>query len=444
MNPDHDNIPTICIVGRPNVGKSSLFNLLSPYNKAIISSKAGSTLDNKEILTEIDGVPFKLFDTAGYMTKHALSTYEISQELAHKILEKSTLILFVVDNTTGLVGLDFELIKILRKYLHVWVVANKVDHDHEIVSSDFYQIGIKNIVPISCETKYQLKAFKQKLKQMLSDNTSHQDAVTSPGNKIRVSLIGKPNAGKSTLTNILVGEHVRMVSDIPGTTRDTSEIEIKVRDTSIWLHDTAGIRRKKKINDDIEKDAIDLAIKSIKQSHICVFLIRLDMGISDQDIKLIELSKRTNQGIVIAISQCDRDYDEMQKEDLYRQLERILPTGNKPIEISTLRPKTINKLLDAIHTCSLILEMTFTTSQLTHCLNKMTTIQPPPRTHVSRIQCRFAHPGKKPREIVICGKQVESLPVSYKRYLENGFVKFLNLQYVNVSLRFKNDNNPYV
>ena len=435
-----DQIKTVYIVGRPNVGKSSLFNKLSGNDVALTSPTAGSTLDNKTAWTSLKGIRYKLVDTAGYMDRHAMSEYAFSQKIAHASFEHAAIILFVVDNQTGLTSLDYDLAKIVRKQENVWLVVNKFDHAEDVINDDVSRLGFSDIIPISCKTGYQFAELQKTLYQYL--HATNTEDIVETEQRIRVGIIGKPNAGKSSLVNALIGSHQRIVSDIPGTTRDTSEIPFKIANNIYWLTDTAGIRRKKKINDTIEKDAISLSVKTIKQCDIIIFLVRADFGLTDQDIKLLELCKKGNQGLIITLSQIDRDDSKENIDELEYQINRLLPHV-KPLRLSIYKAKSMAHLKNAISDCQQSIEQTLQTSQLTKILMDLSAVQPPPRTSVSRIKCRFAHPGSKPRSIMIKGKQVESLPRSYKTYLYNGFMQRLGFIYTNISLTFQNDNNPY-
>ena len=435
--------PLILIVGKPNVGKSSLFNYFMNRDAAIVSPTMGSTLDNYYGWTLFHNYPCAFIDTAGFHDKHDSELHQQGMKKWSKVIQEADIILFVVDNQTGLNTLDHLILEQLRQHAEVPLicVANKVDHPEDHIHPDIYQLNITPTYHVSGRTRYGLSQLSNVLVEQISQLPPVEGADDS---RFRIGFIGKPNAGKSSLINALLDNDHRIVSDIPGTTRDISETPLVINEELFWLTDTAGIRKKKSINDQIEMDSVTKAIKVIKGCPLIVFLIRADIGIADQDKKLLELSAATNQGIIILLTQCDRiqsDYHEHIKQ-LKEFIKKYAPF-TEPISCSIYHPKSIDVIKKVICHTRECLERSFKSSELTQILHMLTEIQEPPRTNVSRIKCNFAHPGKKPRSIIVKGKQVSKMPKSYQKYLLKGFVKHLGLENCHVSLKCVDDENPY-
>ncbi len=439
-----NDYPTVLIIGRPNVGKSSLFNLFVKRDTAIVSETMGSTLDNHYAWTEFNGLPCCFIDTAGYNDKEQSSLHQTSMAQCRQIINSADVILFVVDNQSGLTTLDHLILKQIRVVSpkHLWLIINKMDHKEDSVHPDMYGSGIEHSYHVSSRCKMGFKILSNALHKLLSTLAPAEKKIDD--DRFRIGFIGKPNAGKSSLINSILKSDHRIVSDIPGTTRDISETPISIANEVLWLTDTAGIRRKKSMDGQIEQDSVLKAIKSIKQCPLVIFLIRADIGITDQDKKLMQMSAATNQGIIVVLTQTDRitsDFSQHMRALRY-DVQRYVPFCHL-IECSIYHPKSISRLEQEIIKTKSILSRQFRSSELTSILNALVELQEPPRTNVSRIKCRFAHPDKKPRSVIIKGKQVSKLPKSYKRYLLKGFVSHLKLFNTNFSLKFIDDHNPY-
>ena len=316
----------IAILGRPNVGKSTLFNRLVGRRKSIVDSTAGVTRDIGIAKTFIDDIEFNIFDTGGLLD---ISEDILNEKVREKALktatEDSDILLFLVDAHQNHPD-DKHFINAIRKSNKpIILVINKVDADsHNQLINEFYSLGIKNIVSVSAEHNKGINDLKEKIldiyksfnknefkeKKKIIENSENKDnknleEFISEKNKINIAIVGKPNAGKSTLLNTLIGKERSIVSNIAGTTRDPIDETFNFNGNEICLIDTAGIRKKKNVNSDIEYYSVNRAIKSIEASDVCILMLDVFEGLTEQDKTIANLIIERKKGIVIAANKWD-------------------------------------------------------------------------------------------------------------------------------------------
>ena len=439
----HGQSLEIAIVGRPNVGKSSLINRLTRSHLAVVSDIAGTTLDVQHIPLETPHGVALIFDTAGWLDQPD-SLMQQAMHRLEEVLKACDWIWFVVDGRTHLTPLDWQVRAMIVKLgKPIKLIVNKMDHAQAQVDEDIWKLGIPDMVMVSSKAGYNIRLLEQAIDTKLSE----QDALIRPpqDKRIRLALIGKPNAGKSTLFNAWVGQEVQIVSDKAGTTRDSHAYPIECLGEEMLLLDTAGLRRDSK-REGLERIFAQHAQRAIAKSDISIVLVRLDEGLTEQDTRLLRTVYEQARGMVIALTQSDRLVG-IHKKRAFDAIDEKLSLWYPMIDIvpfSVKDPLAFKKLKRAVHLSAKALSVELTSARLTRILENLIVAVPPPCTSVSRIKPRFAHPGGDFGTVVVRGKQLEDLPLSYRRYLEKGFMEALQL--VNRPLRvvLKNDLNPYV
>ena len=433
----------IAIVGRPNVGKSSLVNRLTRSHSAVVSDIAGTTLDIQHIPFETPHGTAVIFDTAGWLDQPDQLMQQAMDRLAD-VLRTCDWIWFVVDGRAPLTPLDWQVrAMIIKLGIPIKLIVNKMDHADALVDPDIWQLGCDDMLLVSSKAGYNMRV----LENAIADKLALIEDPIMPvhDERLRIALIGKPNAGKSTLFNAWVGKDVQIISDIAGTTRDSHTYPVVCMGEDMLLLDTAGLRRDSK-REGLERIFAQHAQRAIDTSNVAVVLIRLDEGLTEQDTRLLRMVYDKAQAMIIVLTQCDRltgTHKARAIEAITEKLSLWYP-GIDILMFSVYDKNCFKRLHRAIYNASKALRVVITSARLTRILENLVTAVPPPCTSVARIKPRFAHPGKDHGTVIVRGKQVEDVPLSYKRYLEKGFMDALQL--VNRPLRIvlKNDLNPYV
>jgi GTPase len=439
----------IAIVGRPNVGKSTLFNRYVGNHTAIVADVPGVTRDRNYKQTWLHNTPVTFIDTAGIAAE---SQQEQAQTLnAHSLaaLIEADAIWLLVDGQHGLHP-DDKIIahqcRIMNK--PVWLVVNKVDGlDSEQAKGDFYSLGFDQVHALSSAHGIGTRTLMQAVIDFFKASPKHspppaeQDQTT-----LKLAILGKPNVGKSTFMNQMLCQTRSIVSNQPGTTRDCIEAEFFYGQQSITLIDTAGLRRKARVSDHIEKIACLKSLATIKQADVVIMMLDARTPLTDQDRRLINAILKEGKACVIGLN-C---WDQIAKKD--RQL--AYKCHKKALEWVSFLPIVTLSALSGYGKHTLLkqaLEVFFqanrklNTAQLTQILTQAIATQPPPYHKGRRIKPRLAHPaGFRPPTIVIQGKQTKSLPSTYQRYLAQCFRQALNLTGNPIQFIFKEDANPYV
>jgi GTPase len=435
-------LPVVVIVGRPNVGKSTLFNELTKTRRAIVADIPGVTRDRQFGDADYAERKFTVVDTGGIgVVDSEVDTMTRGQ--VEQAIRDADLILFMVDGQTGLNPVDEVLAREMRAVNNdkpVLLLVNKADRLHAAeVCADFYGLGLGEPHAIAAKGG-------RGLKDLIANNVPVADAEIAPDSKnIKVAFVGRPNVGKSTLINRLLGEDRVIVLDMPGTTIDTIDVEFNYKGTDYTLIDTAGIRRRSKINKVVERFSIIKSLQAMAAADVCCVLLDAQTGLNDQDKKLLGWALEKASGIVLVLNKWD-DLEEGEKAKLKSDLDRMFNFSDfVPLHtISALHGTGCGELMQTVRRVYQSSQHEITTPLLTNALESAVNTHQPPLISGRRVKLRYAHIGEThPLTFIIHGKQVEKLPGSYIRFLGSYFRETFKLIGIPLHIRCINDKNPY-
>ena len=436
-------LPVIAIVGRPNVGKSTLFNRLTKSRDALVANMPGLTRDRQYGQGKVGDKAYIVIDTGGISGDEVGIDAHMARQ-SKLAMEEADSILFLFDAREGLNPIEQNLAGILRQQNKpIYIVVNKTDGlDETVVLADFYALGLGEPLAIAAEHGRGIPYLMQQVCQDLPDNlTLDKESPQS----IKIAIIGRPNVGKSTLINRMLGEDRVVVYDQPGTTRDSIFLPLERHGQHYTLVDTAGVRRRKRVQDAVEKFSIIKALQAIAQANVVINVLDAQEGITDQDLHLIGFALDAGRSLVIAINKWDGLQQEA-KQQIKEEIERRLLFVNfaRLYFISALHGTGVGNLYEAVGEAYNSATQTLSTAQLTETLQQATTKSPPSLVRGRRIKLRYAHSGgRNPPVIVIHGNQTGAVPTHYKRYLVNFFRQSFNLVGTPIRLEFKSSDNPY-
>ena len=433
--------PLVAIIGRPNVGKSTLFNRIIEWEKAIVEDIPGVTRDRIYADAEWKGKKFTIVDTGGLILNPKDESEELIKHQVEVALDEADLIIFLLDGKQGLMPFDQEIIQHLRKsQKKILYVINKIDHDkHDIRSHDFHKLGIDNYINISALHNRNTYELLEEIVLNLPDTTSHI-LDDDDENIIRMSVIGKPNVGKSTLVNTLLGENRFITSPIPGTTRDSVDSTFKYDDRNYLIIDTAGIRRKSKVNELLERYSVLRAIRSISRSDIVLFMIDASIGPTHHDSRLAQLIEERGIAAIILLNKWDLAPKEVRG---VQDIESITTENLKSLrfspvlKISALTGKKINKIFDSIDE----VYGNFTKKITTGKLNKFLDEIKKKRSMIHKgHEIKFYYMTQlytKPPTFIIFSNARNGIPENYKKFIENQLRDNFNFTGTPIKLIFR-------
>lgn len=443
-------LPVIALVGRPNVGKSTLFNYLTRSRDALVADYPGLTRDRQYGFGKRGDTPFMVVDTGGLTGEQNIIDTQIARQVDLAI-DEADMVWFLVDARDGLTPADETIAMDLRKRgKTVALLVNKVDGvDERLVGSDFFALGLgepHNIAAahgrgIQHALDYTLEAYASDEEFMQARQERLEDRY--PG--IRVAIIGRPNVGKSTLINRLIGEERVVASEVAGTTRDSVFVPFEKNGKPYTLIDTAGVRRRAKIDEAIEKFSVIKTLQAIDAANVVVGLVDAHEGIAEQDARLLGLALERGRALVLAINKWDGLNDDI-KETLARQLDVKLPFLEfaERHHISALHGTGVGLLFESIEHAYESAIADLSTTELTKALETAVMRHQPPIVRGRRIKLRYAHQGgSNPPVIVVHGNQTDRVPKTYKRYLMNHFRRVFQLDGTPVRIEFRTGDNPY-
>lgn len=431
---------SIAIIGRPNVGKSTLFNKLTKSRDAIVSNLPGLTKDRNYGFFNLKDKKALLVDTGGI----AKGDDEIKEAISNQAwiaVEESEIIIFLLDGSENLSNIDFEIISKLRKLNKQYItVINKIDKKSNVsIKEDLRKRGISNYLEISAEHSRNLNKIKSEL-----EKNSTKSLVEFPEGK-RVAILGRPNAGKSTFINKLINEERLIVSEIAGTTIDAISIPFNFNNEEFILIDTAGIRKGYKNNNKVEYFSFVRAMHAIEQSDIVIFICDINEGVVDQDMKILNMIIDSGKPILFALNKTDLvSNKDLKIKYLSKKMQSEFMNNIEQVEISALKKKGFRKVFSLVNKIIRKSKKNFTTSMLNRLLEKFIATNPPPSASGRQIKFKHVHfGGTHPTTLVIHSNQDKKIPKNYRKYLENSFRAELGLKSIQLKIIFRKSDNPF-
>lgn len=435
--------PVISLVGRPNVGKSTLFNRLSKSRRALVSEYEGLTRDRQYAKINLgENKRCTIIDTGGLTNEDSLIDTAIHEQVL-SALDESDVIFFIVSNRDGLTSLDFEIAAQLRKLKkNIILVCNKAEGLNQTSAVEFFELGLGNPVLISAEHNQGIDELINTTIPLLPESIE-EDIQELEG--IAVAVLGRPNVGKSTLINRILGEERVLAIDSPGTTRDTIFIPFERDHQKYTLIDTAGIRRKRSVDEKIEKFSIIKAIEALAESHVVILVLDAHEGVTEQDATLLGMIADKGRALLIVINKWD-GLDDYQKSEVKRKLDIKLSFVNYASVhyISALHGSGVGKLFSYIQKSFNHAGSRFSTSMLNKILESANDTHQPPPVSGKRLRLKYVHQSDVfPPTFTLHGNHLQSIPKSYERFLKNFFTKALKLSNTPIRLEFKSGDNPF-
>lgn len=455
-------LPVIALVGRPNVGKSTLFNRLTNTRDALVADFPGLTRDRKYGQAKLDNQHFIVVDTGG-ISAHDRGIDAAMAQQSLLAIEEADLVLFMVDARDGLTPTDKVISDHLRKSnKDSFLVVNKVDGlDADSESADFYSLGMSQLFQIAAAHGRGVTSMINTILRPLVERFPEMEIETSElvqneedaqaqleklqALPIKLAIVGKPNVGKSTLTNRILGEDRVVVYDMPGTTRDSIFIPMNRDERDYILIDTAGVRKRAKVSGSVEKFSIVKTLQAIEQCNVALLVIDAREGISDQDLSLLGFILNSGRSLVLAVNKWD-GLDSDVKDDIKRELDRRLGFVDfaRLHFISALHGSGVGNLFESVLEAYASATKRINTSMLTEIMEIAQQDHQPPLVRGRRVKMKYAHAGGyNPPVVVIHGNQVKDLPDSYKRYLTNYYRKSLGVMGTPIKIEFREGANPY-
>jgi GTP-binding protein len=428
----------VAIVGRPNVGKSTLFNRLIDSREAIVDEESGVTRDRNYGVSHWNGIDFSVIDTGGYV-KNSDDIFE--EEINKQVLlaiEEADIILFMVDVTVGIHELDTAVTSLLRRVdKKVLLVVNKVDNGQRLLdAAEFYNLGLGDYFPLSSMNG----SGTGELLDELVKNLPAEESVIIP-DLPRIAIVGRPNVGKSSLVNSLLGEERNIVTPVAGTTRDSTYTRYNKFQHDFLLVDTAGLRKKGKVSEDIEFYSVMRAVRTIESSDICLLLIDASRGIEAQDLNIMSLIQKNNKGMIVLVNKWDLIEKENNTAMLFEKeiREKTAPFTDYPILfISAINKQRIHKILELIEQVNQNRNRKISTSELNEVMLEVIKKYPPPSLKGKYVKIKYVTqlPVYTPAFAFFCNLP-QYVKEPYKRYLENRMRELFDFSGVPIRIFFR-------
>ena len=438
-------LPVIALVGRPNVGKSTLFNRLTRTRDALVADVPGLTRDRKYGDGKVGERPFIVIDTGG-LTGETDDLEGLMAQQSWQAVEEADLVFFMVDGRDGLTAGDQLIVTALRRTgKQQLLVVNKTDGvDADTVMADFFSLGMGEPHPIAAVHGRGVVSLMDVAMRLLPEEPADAQE-NADDERIKVAVVGRPNVGKSTLINRMMGEERVLAFDMPGTTRDSIFIPFERDDTAYTLIDTAGVRRRARVSEAIEKFSVIKTLQAIDAANVVLLLLDAQQEISEQDASLAGYIAEKGRALILVVNKWD-GLDGYDRGNIVEQLERRLPFLDYATTcyISALHGSGVGDLFPEIENAFASAMRELPTPALTDILEKIVQGHQPPLVRGRRIKLRYAHQGgRNPPIIVIHGNQTERVPATYKRYLASAFRSAMRLSGTPIRIEFKTGSNPY-
>ncbi len=439
-------LPVIALIGRPNVGKSTLFNRLTRSRDALVADYPGLTRDRQYGFGKLGPVPYLAIDTGGVAGGEE-GIYELMVDQTIRALQEADVAMIMVDGRSGLTAADEHVAELARKHAKkTFLVVNKSEGlDQDIAGGEFHGLGMGEPLAVSAAHGDRVSALMDLVLAGFEEAEEDETSEDDDDFELRIAVVGRPNVGKSTLINRLVGEERLVVFDQPGTTRDSVSVPFERNDRKYELIDTAGIRRRAKVHETIEKFSIVKALQAIERAQVVISVLDAHEGVTEQDVSLLGLILERGRALVVVTNKWD-GLTAHDRKHIRDELDRRLPFLDfaERITISALHGTAVGDLLPAVERAYAAATRDMSTTDLTRELESAVTSHPPPLVGGRRIRLRYAHQGgRNPPVIVIHGNQTERVPESYRRYLINRFRKVFKLKGTPVRLALKTGENPF-
>ena len=435
-------LPVVAIIGRPNVGKSTLFNRLTHSRRALVHDQPGVTRDRLYGLAYASARQFLMIDTGGLSDGAETIEQAVRLQVEAALLE-ADVVLWILDAKDGLTAVDIEQARELRLTEQpVFLVINKAEGlDREVARLDFHELGMGSPVVISARTGAGIDS----LWEVILGSVPVVPWVADRDSVVRIAFAGRPNVGKSTLVNACVGDDRVVVADEPGTTRDSVAVPMVFRAQSLVLIDTAGVRRKAKVRESLEKFSVAKTLQAVAEADAAVLVIDACEGLTEQDATIAGLICEQGRAMSLVINKMDSP-DAGRRSDLERQIARVLPflPPHRTRFISAQRRRGVKRVLgDALEAVESA-GRSLSTAKINKTLNEAMERHAPPRHGGRLVRIKYGHQGgKNPPMLVLHGNLLEHLSVSYRRYLSNFFIKSFALVGTPLRIDVRVANNPY-
>ena len=439
-------LPVLALIGRPNVGKSTLFNRLTRSRDALVADYPGLTRDRQYGFGKLGPIPYIVIDTGGVAGGEE-GIYELMVEQTVRALDEADVAIIMVDGRSGLTAADEHVAELTRKHARKTILAvNKSEGlDSAIAAGEFHGLGMGEPLPVSATHGDHINALMDRVLQDFEVADAEESKGDEDDRELRIAVVGRPNVGKSTLINRLIGEDRLVVFDQPGTTRDSVSVPFERNDRKYELIDTAGIRRRAKVSEAIEKFSIVKALQAIERAQVVIAVLDAHEGITEQDVSLLGLILERGRALVVVTNKWD-GLTAADRKHIRDELDRRLPFLDfaERITISALHGTAVGDLLPAVERAFRAATRDLSTKDLTRELENAVTAHPPPLVRGRRIRLRYAHQGgRNPPVIVIHGNQTERVPEAYRRYLINRFRKVFKLKGTPVRLTLTTGKTPF-
>jgi GTPase len=444
--------PAVAIVGRPNVGKSTLFNRLVGKRLALVDDRPGVTRDRREGEARLGPLRFRIIDTAGLEEADAGSLLGRMRAQTEAAIEEADIVLFVIDARAGILPADRPFAEMARRSgKPVIVVANKAEGGAGTAGAyDAFALGLGDPVPLSAEHGEGLSDLFDALQQHLpsdDDENESEDEERVEGKPLKVAIIGRPNAGKSTLINRLIGAERLLTGPEAGITRDAIAIDWAWRGRPIQLYDTAGLRKRARVQDKLEKLSVADALRAVQFAEVVVVLLDATIPFEKQDLTIVDLIEREGRALVIGLNKWDLVADRPGLlKTLREEAARLLPQvrGAPVVPISGLAGEGLDRLLEAVFGAAEVWNRRVPTARINEWLEQALASHPPPAVSGRRIKIRYMTQVKaRPPHFALFGNQLDALPKSYTRYLVNGLREAFDLPGVPIRMSLRTGKNPY-